>query len=371
MDISVVKEIKDREQRVALTPDGAHKLIQAGHCICVEHNAGAGSGFTDEQYLAAGASIVDTNIAWSTNLVLKVKEPLASEYSYLNGQILFTFLHLSGVEALLTKALLKHKVTAIAYETIEDKNGRFPLLAPMSAIAGNMAALIGAYYLAKHHQGNGTQLGRVLGKRNGKVMVVGDGVVGMHSAITAAGMGAKVFLCARRRTKYTNLPLPLRVGIGYLKLNPVNLAEYLPDMDLLIGAVLAPGARAPRLITESMVKQMQPGAVIVDVSIDQGGCVETSRPTSHSDPIFIKHNVIHYCVTNMPGAYPRTSTIALTNATLPYILRLANKGVRVLRHDPHFARGVNTCNGFITCQPVAVALQLESQYKPLIEITLN
>ncbi len=371
MDIGVVKEIKDREQRVALTPDGVHKLIQAGHRISVEQNAGVGSGFTDEQYLAAGASIVETNMAWATDLVLKVKEPLASEYSYLNGQILFTFLHLSGAEASLTKTLLEKKVTAIAYETVEDKNGRFPLLAPMSAIAGNMATLIGAYYLAKHHQGNGTQLGRVLGKRHGKVMVVGDGVVGMHSAITAAGMGTKVFLFARKKKKFTNLPITMRMGIGYVKLNPVNLAEYLPDMDLLIGAVLVPGARAPRLITESMVKQMRPGAVIVDVSIDQGGCVETSHPTSHSDPIFIRHDVIHYCVTNMPGAYPRTSTIALTNATLPYILRLANQGVRVLRRDPHFARGVNTCKGFITCKPVADALQLESQFQQFVKITLN
>jgi len=364
MRIGVVKEIKDRENRVALTPAGALDLVEAGHEVIVEENAGIGSGFSNDEYRKNGANIVPTERAWDTDLILKVKEPQETEYGYLHDNILFTYLHLAGVPDTLTKALIKARTTAIAYETVENKAGRFPLLAPMSAIAGNMAAQFGAWYLARFNGGKGIQLGRMLTRRHGKAMVIGDGTVGQHAAMTADGMGADVLLFGRNRNKFLELKKNELNDISFVESNNENIAEHVKNVDLLIGAVLQPGDRAPHVVSEEMVSTMQAGSVIVDVSIDQGGCIETSRPTTHSDPVFTCHDVIHYCVTNMPGAYPRTATIALTEQTLPYIHKLANNGLHCLEKDPGFVRGVNVYQGFITCEPVAKALGLESQYKP-------
>jgi alanine dehydrogenase len=356
MLIGTPKEIKDKENRVALTPAGAESLVQSGHKVKVETNAGIGAGFPDNDYINAGAEIVDTVSAWDADLILKVKEPQQKEYPYLKNNMLFTYLHLAGVAPALTEHLLKAKTTAIAYETIEDQNGLFPLLAPMSAIAGNMAAMMGTYYLAKVNGGKGVQPGRIQSTRHGKVMIIGDGVVGQHAALTADGIGANVYLFGKSQTKLQKLSETVSNTIQFVESNETKIREHLQDADLLIGAVLVAGSRAPHLVSEGLVKTMQPGSVIVDVSIDQGGCVETSHPTTHSDPVFVKHDVIHYCVSNMPGAYPRTATLALTDETFPYVVRLASEGIRATKTDPAFAKGVNTHNGFITNKAVADSL---------------
>jgi len=363
MIIGVVKEIKDRENRVALTPEGAALLIQQGHTVRIESGAGTGAGFSDSDYRAAGAGLTGTAGAWDVDLVLKVKEPLASEFQHLRQNLLFTYLHLAGVPVDLTRALLRARTTAIAYETVAGEEHRFPLLAPMSAIAGNMAVIIGSYYLAATNSGKGVQPGHILGARHGKVMVLGDGVVGQHAAIAADSLGANVFLFGRSRKKFQALADVRPHEILFVESGKDTIREHIRNADLVIGAVLIPGGRAPHLVTEDMVRQMQPGSVLVDVSIDQGGCMETSRPTSHSDPVFIKHGVIHYCVSNMPGAYPRTATRALTHATLPYVMKLARQGLQALRGDAGFSQGVNTHNGFITNQQAAEALGLQSQYR--------
>lgn len=363
MIIGVVKEIKDKENRVALTPAGAAMLVEHGHSVRVESGGGTGAGFSDDDYKTAGATLTGTADAWDADLVLKVKEPQAVEFQYLRQNILFTYLHLAGVSVELTRALLHAKTTAIAYETVEDQERRFPLLAPMSAIAGNMAAIVGSYYLAKTHGGKGVQLGRILKVRHGKVMVLGDGVVGQHAAITADSLGTHVYLFGRSRKKYQSLAGVQPNEIMFVESTPENIRQHIPDTDLVIGAVLIPGSRAPRLVTEEMVKLMQPGSVLVDVSIDQGGCMETSRPTTHSDPVYVKHGVIHYCVSNMPGAYPRTATQALTHATLPYVVKLARQGLKALQDDPGFSKGVNVYNGFLTSKEVAEALGLQAQYQ--------
>ena len=363
MKVGVIKEIKDKEHRVALTPAGVKAMHKAGHTVLVQTGAGLGSGFSDAQYRDAGAHIVTVEQAWDADLVLKVKEPLAAEYHYLQEQILFTYLHLAGAPKTLTDTLLKQKTTAVAYETVEDAQGRLPLLAPMSAIAGNMAITIGSYYLAKFNHGKGVQLGTVLGTRYGKVVIIGDGVVGRHAAKTADGMGAQVFLGGIDDSKVSQLKQDMSPALVFFKSTADTLPHYLEDADLVVGAVLLHAAKAPHVVTEEMVQRMQPGSVIVDVSIDQGGCVATSRPTSHSDPVFEQHGVIHYCVPNMPGAYPVTATKALTTATLPYVLRLAHQDLDALRADPGFGKGVNTYRGFVTSKPVAEALGLLSQYK--------
>jgi alanine dehydrogenase len=368
MQIGVIKEIKDSENRVALTPFGCSALQQAGHTVRVQEGAGLGSGFFDAEYQKTGAQVVSADCAWDTELVLKVKEPLASEYPYLKEQILFTYLHLAGVTATLTDALLTNKTTAVAYETVEDAQGKLPLLAPMSAVAGNMALTIGNYYLAKFNHGKGMQLGTVLGTRYGKVIIIGDGVVGRHAAKAADGMGTHVFICGRHSERASQLKRDISPDIQFFVSASEHLARHLEDADLVVGAVLLRGAKAPYVVTEAMVQQMQPGSVIVDVSIDQGGCVETSRPTSHSDPVFEQHGVTHYCVTNMPGAYPRTSTMALTAATLPYVMQLAQQGIEALREDRGFAQGVNTYKGYITCKPVAEALGLIARFKEFSDI---
>lgn len=365
MKIGVPKEIKDQEGRVAITPDGAHYLIQKGHQVFIETDAGLGSGFSNEQYQQAGAQLVPTADAWAVDLVVKVKEPLEPEYPYLDRQIIFTYFHLAGVTPGLTQELLKKGTTAIAYETLEDEQGCLPLLAPMSAVAGNMATLMGGYYLAKFNQGRGVQLGKVLGKRHGKVVVIGDGVVGQHAAQVASAMGANVFVAGidpakMQQTKNTLLP-----EVEFFLSSPENIREHIKEADLLVGAVLVHGAKAPKIINEDMIKSMAKGSVVVDVSIDQGGCIETSKPTSHTNPVFIKHGVIHYCVTNMPGAYPRTSTIALSDATLPYILKIADAGKESLMTDKILAKAVNTCDGKITCKAVAEGLDMLDRYQAI------
>jgi alanine dehydrogenase len=363
MKIGVVKEIKNKENRIALTPTGAEQLIKAGHSIQLENDAGLGSGFSNEQYQSLGVDLVSTEQAWNADLVIKIKEPLEQEYEYLKDNFLFTYLHLAGVTPTLTEALIKAKTTAIAYETVENTQGKLPLLAPMSAVAGNMAASMGGYYLAKFNGGKGVQLGSVLGERHGKVIVIGNGIVGQHAAMTAYGMGANVYIVGRDKDKFKKLEYAKADSMQFVDSTPDNIAEHIKDTDLLVGAVLLAGAKAPHIVSEEMVKTMQAGSVIVDVSIDQGGCIETSRPTSHSEPVYIKHDVIHYCVTNMPGTYPRTSTIALTNATLPYILKLANKGLSALHEDNGFSQGVNTYQGRLTYKPVAAGLKQEELFK--------
>ncbi|MAT93711.1 MAG: alanine dehydrogenase [Halioglobus sp.] len=355
MRVGVVREIKDSESRVALTPEGAAQLVAGGHEVLVQAGAGSGSGFTDEQYLDAGARLCTAAQAWASDLVLKIKEPLPQEYCHLQSNLLFTYLHLAGVDPALTAALLAAGTTAIAYETVEDDVGLLPLLAPMSAIAGNMAITMGNHYLARHNGGRGVQLAQVLGQRNGRVMVIGLGSVGQHAARMASAMGAEVLVVGRagRDAEWaTSHPMG---GMRFVESNPDNIARHITAMDLVVGAVLRVGERAPHLVSEAMVRSMQAGSVIVDVSVDQGGCVETSRPTSHSDPVFTMHEVIHYCVTNMPGAYPRTATQALTERTLPYVLRLAAGGHAALDADPGFRKGVNTRAGRITCPAVARA----------------
>lgn len=365
MQIGVPKEIKDNENRVAMTPAGVEKLTTAGHRVHVEHGAGNGCGFTDEDYVSAGADLCDPAQAWDAELVVKVKEPLDSEFAFLQGQILFTYLHLAGVPAALTEALLESGTTSVAYETTEDAAGRLPLLAPMSAVAGSMAPVVGAYHLARFNGGRGMLLGKVLGRPYGRVMIVGDGVVGRHAASVATAMGADVYLFGLDAGKSEALKAEISQDLNFVVSTPDSLAEHARESDLLVGAVLVEGARAPHLISAAMVATMPEGSVIVDVSIDQGGCVETSRPTSHSEPTFVEHGVIHYCVTNMPGAYPRTSTFALTDATLPYVSLIAEHGLSAFSEDAGLGNGVNTLDGFLTCLPVAEALQMQDRYRSL------
>jgi alanine dehydrogenase len=363
MKVGVVKEIKNNENRVALTPFGAKALVQSGHCVMVEYGAGEGSGFPDSSYGDVGCDIVRAETAWNADLVLKVKEPQASEYQFLKQQIVFTYFHLAGVAPDLTHAFLEAGTTALAYETLKDNQGRLPLLAPMSAVAGNMAVTIGSYYLARFNRGKGVQLGCVLGKRYGNVAVLGDGVVGRHAARVADSMGSNVVIFTRHSDREAELKGQISDRLRVALSTPEMISEVLPDADLLVGAVLHPGARTPYLVTEAMVASMGSGSVIVDVSIDQGGCIETSRPTTHGEPIYVTRGVTHYCVTNMPGAYPRTSTIALTNATLAYVLRLAEGGIEVLLHDRAFAEGVNIHRGYITYRSAAESLGLLAKYK--------
>ena len=364
MKVGVLKEIKVQEHRVALTPAGAERLVEAGHEVIVETSAGVGSGFSDGEYEAAGASRATAVEAWDSDLVLKVKEPLEREYPHLARQIVFTYLHLAGVAGSLTETLLERGTTAVAYETVEDEAGTLPLLAPMSAVAGNMAITVGNHYLAKVHGGKGVLLGHVLGTGSGKVVVLGDGVVGRNAARTADRLGAEVHVAGLRPERKPELERAISPHVRFFLSEPEAIAARLSDADVVVGAVLLRGSRAPRIVTEAMVRGMAPGSVIVDVSIDQGGCVETARPTSHADPVYVLHGVTHYCVTNMPGAYPRTSTIALTDATLPYVLRLADGGVGALADDPAFAKGLSTYQGRITSEGVATALGMMEAYEP-------
>lgn len=358
MVIGVPKEIKDHEYRVGLTPEGAAILRQSGHEVWLEPSAGEGSGFSDDEYRKAGASIAGSKdeVFKKAELILKVKEPLLSEcYLFRPGQILFTYLHLASLPDV-TKALLSSKITAIAYETVESKDGGLPLLKPMSEIAGRMSVQIGAQYLEKIHGGRGVLLGGVPGAAPGKVAVLGAGIVGSSATRIAVGMGAQVTVINLDVERLRYLDDQYRGRIVTRAVSPATIEEAVCAADLVIGAVLIPGAKAPKLIPRSLISRMKPGSVIVDVSVDQGGCVETTRPTTHSDPVYVVDGVVHYCVANMPGIVPRTSTYALTNATLPYLLQLADDGVeRAIQSDPGLAKGVNLKDGKVAHREVAQA----------------
>jgi alanine dehydrogenase len=363
MRIGVPKETKDREGRISMAPAGVTELVAAGHQVIVETRAGIGSGFPDSEYVHAGARLGDAEDAWGADLVVKVKEPLAPEYRFLRGQILFTYLHLAGVRPELTETLLDSGTTAIAYETVENAAGALPLLAPMSGVAGHMATLVGTHYLAKARGGRGTLLGRVLDQSYGRVLVIGDGVVGRHAARAAAALGTRVAIAGRHPGRLPDLRRAISDDLEFVVSEAGAIAEHVRECDLVVGAVLRRGDRAPYVVTEAMVTEMPEGSVIVDVSIDQGGCVETARPTSHSDPVYVAHGVVHYCVTNMPGAYPRTSTLALTAATGPYVRRLADRGLTALQDDSGFARGLNTADGHLRYRAVAEALGRTEAYR--------
>ncbi len=361
MIIRDTKEIKDKEYRVAVTSAGVDVLIKGGHKVIIEKGAGAGSGILDEEYERAGGEIVGTgkDVFKRADMIVKVKEPLPSEYPLLKkDQILFTYLHLAPVPEL-TKALVKSGVIAIAYETVELKDGNLPLLTPMSEIAGKIAVQVGAYYLMKANGGKGVLLGSVPGVEKGTITIVGGGVVGTNAAKVAIGLGAKVIVINRSLERLRYIDDIFGGKVETLASNPYNIEKAALEADLVIGAVLITGAKAPHLITRDMVSRMKKGSVIVDVSIDQGGCVETIRPTSHSDPVYEVDGVIHYGVTNMPGSVPRTSTFALTNATIPYVAKLANHGLDALKKDNALAKGVNVFKGKITYKAVADAVGMD------------
>jgi len=361
MIIGVPKEIKDNEARVGITPAGAKALVEAGHTVLVETQAGAQSGFLDDEYQHAGAEIVgDAGYAWGkADLVVKVKEPIEPEYVYFrDGLVLFTYLHLAPLPAL-TDKLLEAKMIGIAYETVRDRQGTLPLLMPMSEVAGRMSVQVGASYLEKERGGRGILLGGVPGVPPAHVAILGGGVVGTNAARIALGIGAKTTLIDVNLNRLRELDDIFNGRLYTLASNSYNISHVTREADLVIGGVLIPGATAPKVVTRAMVSHMKKGAVIVDVAIDQGGCVETARPTSHSNPSFVVEGVVHYCVTNMPGAVPHTSTLALTNSTFPYLLRIANLGARqALRQDAGFAEGLNTCDGKLTHRGVA-----ESQHR--------
>jgi alanine dehydrogenase len=356
MIVGVPKEIKDNEARVGVTPAGVKALTEAGHTVLVETQAGAQSGFPDADYQNADAEIVcDAASVWGkAEMVVKVKEPIETEYVFFReGLVLFTYLHLAPVPEL-TDKLLQAKVIGIAYETVHDRQGNLPLLMPMSEVAGRMSVQVGASYLEKERGGRGILLGGVPGVPPADVAILGGGVVGTNAARIALGFGAKTTLVDVNLNRLRELEDIFGGRLYTLASNSYNIAQVTREADLVIGGVLIPGATAPKLVTRAMVSQMKKGAVIVDVAIDQGGCVETARPTSHSNPSFVVNDVVHYCVTNMPGAVPHTSTLALTNSTFPYLLRLANLGPRdALRQDAGLAEGLNTWLGTLTHRGVA------------------
>ncbi|HUJ44149.1 MAG TPA: alanine dehydrogenase [Opitutaceae bacterium] len=356
MTIGLPREIKPQEHRVALLPSAAYQLTKRGHTVIVEQRAGVGSGYPDADYAQAGATMVAAHaeVFERADLIVKVKEPLPEEYPLLRpGQMLFTYLHLAA-DRTLTEALMKSGVTGIAYETIEV-NRRLPLLEPMSEIAGRMSILVGGYFLAKHHGGRGTLLGGVPGVLPGRVIVLGGGVAGINAARMATGLGADVTVLEVDLERMRFLDITLHTA-HTLYSSEAHLLEQLPSVDLLIGAVLLPGAKAPRLIRRDMLRRMQPGSVLVDIAIDQGGCAETSHPTTHDNPVFVEEGVTHYCVANMPGAYARTATQALTNVTDRYIELLADYGLaEACQRQPALAGGINIQAGRITCRAVADA----------------
>lgn len=359
MIIGVPKEIKTKESRVALTPAGVVSFVQQGHEVLIERDAGFKSGFTNESYVAAGATILDNaSDVWAkADMVMKVKEPLASEYAYFRkGLILFTYLHLAA-EPALAKVLKESEVCAIAYETVEE-DYRLPLLTPMSEVAGRMAVQIGTQFLQEIHGGSGVLLAGVPGVKRGKVTIIGGGIVGTNAAKLAIGLGADVTIIDANANRLRQLDDIFGHQINTLMSNPLNIAQSVAEADLLIGAVLIPGAKAPQLVTKEMVQSMRKGSVIIDVAIDQGGIVETcDHITTHDKPVFEKYDVLHYAVANMPGAVPRTSTIALTNVTIPYALQIANKGVvQAVKENTALKKGVNVVNGEITYEAVAKAL---------------
>lgn len=360
MIVGVPREIKDNEYRVAMTPAGVQQLVEQGHKVLVEKNAGDGSRFTDEQYAQVGAQIVPTAAdAWSAELVVKVKEPVSPEYPFLRSDlVLFTYLHLAAEEHL-TTAMLHSGVTGIAYETVEASDGSLPLLTPMSEVAGRMAIQVGAHYLERPHFGRGMLLGGVPGVPGANVVIIGGGVVGINAAHIALGMDANVIILDTNLERLRYLEQVLHGRLTTVASNSYNIAEAVRDADLVVGGVLIKGARAPRLVTRDMISTMRQGSVIVDVAVDQGGCVETIHATTHSEPTYIIDGVVHYGVANMPGAVPRTSTLALSNATLPYVLRLARLGAeRAMAEDPGLAKGLNTFRGQVTYEAVAACFGL-------------
>jgi alanine dehydrogenase len=369
MIIGVPKEIKDHESRVGVTPAGVKALVEAGHKVLVETNAGALSAMPDDDYQAAGAEMVGSAYdVWRlAEMVVKVKEPVEKEYKHFReGLVLFTYLHLAPIVGL-TNALLEKKVTGIAYETVRDRFGALPLLIPMSEVAGRMSIQVGAAYLEKEHGGRGVLLGGVPGVAPGNVCVIGGGIVGTNAAKMALGLGAKVTLLDNSLNRLRELDDIFNGRVFTVYSNSYNVEKAVCEADLVIGGVLIPGAAAPKIVTKAMVAKMKKGAVIVDVAIDQGGCIETARPTTHTDPSYEVDGVVHYCVTNMPAAVPNTSTLALTNATFPYLLKLARLGaVAAIREDAGIAEGVNTYNGVLTYE--AVARAQEREWKPVAEL---
>ena len=358
MKVGIPREVKNNEYRVAITPSGVHELVTQGHEVVVEREAGVGSSISDEDYAAAGAKILpDADDVWgSSELVLKVKEPVAEEYHRMReGQTLFTYLHLAA-DRPLTEELAKRKVTGIAYETVELPDHSLPLLAPMSEVAGRLAPQVGAHTLMRAQGGRGVLMGGVSGVYAAKVVVIGAGVSGMNAAAIALGMQAEVLLLDRNIARLRQADAIYQGHMQTVASNTYEIERACLDADLVIGAVLVPGAKAPKLVSNDLVSRMRPGSVLVDISIDQGGCFEDSRPTTHADPTYTVHDSVFYCVANMPGAVPHTSTYALTNVTLPYALELANRGWRdALRRDNALALGLNTHDGQVTYGPVAEA----------------
>ncbi|WP_340031594.1 alanine dehydrogenase [Bacillus tropicus] len=371
MRIGIPTEIKNNENRVAMTPAGAVHLVQNGHEVFVQKGAGLGSGFTDEEYVQAGAKLVETaEEAWNQDMVMKVKEPVANEYGYFReGLILFTYLHLAP-EPELTKALIDNKVVSIAYETVQLDNRSLPLLAPMSEVAGRMSAQIGAQFLEKNKGGKGILLAGVPGVKRGKVTIIGGGQAGTNAAKIAVGLGADVTIIDLSAERLRQLDDIFGNQVKTLMSNPYNIAEAVKESDLVIGAVLIPGAKAPKLVTEEMIQSMEPGSVVVDIAIDQGGIFETTdRITTHDNPTYEKHGVVHYAVANMPGAVPRTSTLALTNVTVPYAVQIANKGYKdACLGNTALLKGINTLDGYVTFEAVAEAHGLQyADAKELLE----
>ena len=368
MNVGVAKEIKQDEYRVALTPAGALELTRRGHSVVIERGAGDGSSFPDNTYKAVGARIASVEDVWAeSDLVLKVKEPLPEEYGRLReGQVLFTYLHLAASEEL-TRALMDSGAACVAYETVETDDRALPLLAPMSEIAGRLASQAGAQFLEKPVGGRGLLLGGVPGVAPGKAVVIGGGMVGYNAAVIALGLGAEVTILERSIDRMRHLEEVLGSRVTLLMSSALQIEESVAEADLVVGAVLIPGALAPKLITREMIGGMKDGSVVCDVAIDQGGCVETSRPTTHSEPVFVVDGVTHYCVANMPGAVPITSTKALTNATLPYVEQIADNGLReAIAEDAALARGVNVLDGQVTYEAVAEAHGLD--YTPLHDV---
>ncbi|HWZ51694.1 MAG TPA: alanine dehydrogenase [Granulicella sp.] len=369
MIIGVPKEVKDHESRVGVTPAGVKSLVEAGHKVLVEQNAGALSAFPDAEYQSAGAEIVGSAVdVWRlAEMVIKVKEPVEKEYRHFReGLVLFTYLHLAPLTEL-TNALLEKKVTGIAYETVRDRSGALPLLTPMSEVAGRLSVQIGATYLQKAHGGRGLLLGGVPGVAPGSVCIIGGGIVGTNAAKMALGLGAKVTMLDLNLNRLRELDDIFGGRVHTVASNSYNVEKAVSEADLVIGGVLIPGAAAPKIVTRTMVEKMKKGAVIVDVAIDQGGCIETAKPTTHSEPAYEVNGVVHYCVTNMPAAVPNTSTLALTNATFPYVLKLAKLGAKAaIADDKGIAEGVNTFDGVLTYGAVAEAQQ--RAWTPIAEL---
>jgi alanine dehydrogenase len=369
MRVGIPRELKDNEYRVAITPAGVRELVVSGHEVCIEHDAGRGSSITNDEFERAGAKILPDadSVFAEAEMVLKVKEPVPEEFHRLrDGLLLFTYLHLAASEPV-TRALIDSGTTGVAYETVELPDRSLPLLAPMSEVAGRMAPQVGAISLQREHGGRGVLLGGVSGVRPGRVVVIGAGMSGMNAAWIAQGMEAEVVILDKNINKLRDVDRIHQGKILTLASNRLSVEEVVTQADLVIGAVLVPGALAPKIVSEEIVKEMKPGSVIVDISIDQGGCFETSHMTTHSDPTYVVHDVVHYCVGNMPGAVPHTSTYALTNATMPYVVALADKGLEgAVRDDPALAKGVNVLKGAVVYEPVAEAHGLD--YVPLDDL---